>query len=264
MNQNEHIEWNRQHWNAITPVNFKSDFYRMQAFQDGESSLDPLVLDALGEIRGKKILHLQCHFGQDSISMARMGASVTGVDFSEEAIRTAKQLAEAEGADAQFICCNIYDLEQHLNEKFDIVFTSYGVIGWLPDLEPWAKFIHRYLKKGGEFHLIEFHPVVWMLDNDFQFIQYSYFNVEPIIEDTSGSYADREAAVQTRCVGWNHSLREVLNPLLQTGLQIQSFDEVDYSPYACFQHTIEISPGRYQIENLQGKIPMVYLLKMSK
>src|SRR5690606_20725019 len=119
-------------------------------------------------LKDKKVLHLQCHFGQDSISLARLGASVVGVDLSDKAIEQAQHIAQELNADARFICCDIYDLPKHLNEQFDIVFTSYGTIGWLPDLDKWASVIHHFLKPGGQFIFAEFHPVVWMFDNDFK------------------------------------------------------------------------------------------------
>jgi 2-polyprenyl-3-methyl-5-hydroxy-6-metoxy-1,4-benzoquinol methylase len=112
----------------------------------------------LADVKGKKMLHLQCHFGMDSLNWARLGADVTAVDLSDEAIKEAKQLNDALGLNAKFICCNVYDLKELLDEKFDIVFTSYGVVGWLPDLDKWAEIIAYYLKPSGTFYLAEFHP----------------------------------------------------------------------------------------------------------
>jgi SAM-dependent methyltransferase len=192
--------------------------------------------------------------------MGRLGADVTGVDLSDRAIEKARELAGSTGVNAHFICCDVYDLPNHLNEKFDIVFTSYGTIGWLPDLDKWAGVITQFLKPGGRFIFVEFHPVVWMFDDDFQRVGYNYFNKEMIIETESGTYADRDADIHGEYIMWNHDLAEVLNALIKTGLQLNQFNEYDYSPYNCFKHTVEFEPGKYRIRHLEDKIPMVYSL----
>ena len=191
--EKKHVELNRQLWNNRVDIHLSSVFYRMEEFMAGASSLNEIELALLGDIRGKTILHLQCHFGQDTLSLSRMGASVTGVDFSDKAIAKAKELAAELGTDTEFVCCNIYDLPSHLDKKFDIVYTSYGTIGWLPDLEAWAKVIAHFLKPTGRFIFVEFHPVVWMFDNDFTHVGYAYSNKGVIAETESGTYADREA-----------------------------------------------------------------------
>jgi 2-polyprenyl-3-methyl-5-hydroxy-6-metoxy-1,4-benzoquinol methylase len=175
-----YIEINRSAWNHKTEIHIASDFYDHANFMKGTSSLKSIELDLLGDLRGKSILHLQCHFGQDSISLQRMGAQVTAVDFSDKAIESARKFAEETQADVRFICCDIYDLPQHLNETFDIVFTSYGAIGWLPDLNRWASIVSHFLKSQGSFIFVEFHPVVWMFDDDFTEVRYAYMNNGPI------------------------------------------------------------------------------------
>lgn len=256
----QHIDLNRQTWNARTAAHFQSDFYDVPGFVAGKSSLNSIELDLLGDVRGKSILHLQCHFGQDSLSLARMGARVTGVDLSDKAIDTARGLAAQVGLSEQatFICCNVYDLPQHLDGQFDIVFTSYGTITWLPDLGPWAALIARYLKPGGKFVFAEFHPVVWMFDDDFKGVGYRYFNSGPLMETETGTYADRNADLHLQYVGWNHGLAEILSSLLGAGLRLTTFQEFDYSPYNCFRHTIEFEPGKFRIQHLGDRIPMVY------
>lgn len=255
-----YIAINRASWNKRTEVHIGSDFYDMENFLKGKNSLNDIELKLLGDLKGKKVLHLQCHFGQDSISLARMGAQVVGVDLSDKAIAYAQDLAKDLNADARFICCDIYDLPNHLKEQFDIVFSSYGTIGWLPDLDKWASIITHYLKPGGQFIFAEFHPVVWMFDNDFQKIAYSYFKTDAIVESYSGTYADKNAAVAIKDVSWNHSLAEVLSSLLKAGSQIKYFEEYDHSPYPCFNAITEYEPGKYRIGHLGNNIPMVYAL----
>ena len=258
---NDYLKINRQTWNEKTDIHINSEFYDMNGFKDGKSSLNEIELKLLGDISGKSILHLQCHFGQDTMSLSRLGADVTGVDFSEKAIENAVKIAKELNINAKFVCSDIYSLPQNLNEKFDIIFTSYGVIGWLPNLTKWAEVISQFLKPGGTFILAEFHPVVWMYDDNFEKIIYSYFNVEPIIETETGSYADRKADKTTTCVVWNHSLSEVISSLIGQGLAITDFEEHDYSPYNCFNNTAEISPGKYVISHFGNKIPMVFAIK---
>lgn len=259
-----YLKINKQLWNNKTEVHLNSEFYDNENFIKGKSSLNPIELALLGDIKDKSVLHLQCHFGQDTISLSRMGAKTVGVDLSDKAIATAKDLAQQTNANAEFICCDVYDLPNHLNQKFDIVYTSYGTIGWLPDLDKWAKVVSQFLKPNGQFVFVEFHPVVWMFDYDFKKVEYSYFNVEPIIETEEGTYADKNANIKDESVSWNHDLSEVINSLIQNGLSINCFNEYNYSPYNCFNNTIEVAPNQYRVKHLGAKIPMVYSLVASK
>lgn len=263
-NENNYIEINRNSWNNRTETHLKSEFYDLEGFMKGKSSLNEIELELLGDIQGKSILHLQCHFGQDTISLSRIGANVVGVDLSDKAIESAKQIAQETQSNTRFICCDIYDLPNHLNEKFDIVFTSYGTIGWLPDLGKWAEIISNYLKPNGQFVFVEFHPVVWMFDDNFEKIGYRYFNSGAIIETESGTYADKTAEITQSYVMWNHGLSEVINSLILNGIEIKSLNEFDYSPYNCFNKTIEFEPKKYRIAHLDNKIPMVYSINAIK
>lgn len=258
---NQYFESNKSIWNQRTAVHKDSSFYNLEGFKKGEPVLTSIELNELGDVKGMKILHLQCHFGMDSLDLARMGAKVTGVDLSDVAIKEAIQLNAELGLDAKFICCNVYDLKELLDEKFDIVFTTYGVIGWLPDLRKWAELISYYLNPGGKFYLAEFHPVVWIFDDDFTHIKYSYENRELIVVENEGTYTDRQASIEGKEYSWNHSISEVLNSLLFAGLKLEFFNEYMYSPYPCFRNTIEVETGKWQIKGLEGKIPMVYSLR---
>lgn len=255
-----YLDLNRDSWNRRTPVHVASEFYGVEEFVKGTSSLKHIELNLLGDVKDKRILHLQCHFGQDTLSLARMGAKVTGVDFSDKAIEAANTLANKINTEARFICCDIYSLPEQLNEEFDMVFTSYGTIGWLPDLDKWARVIHRFLKPGGKFVFVEFHPVVWMFDDEFKDIKYNYFNSGPLHETENGTYAEQNAPLKTEYIGWNHSTGEMLSSLLNNGIQLLSFEEFNYSPYACFQNTVKIDEDKYQIPHLGDKIPMVFAL----
>lgn len=259
-----YLEINKKSWNAKVEPHLKSDFYFVDEFLKGRSSLNSIELELLGNIKGKTILHLQCHFGQDSISLSRMGAEVTGIDLSDKAIETAKDLAQQCGTGTKFICSDVYELPNILDQQFDIVYTSYGTIGWLPDLDKWAGVISHFLKPGGKFIMAEFHPVVWMFDDDFTKVAYNYFNEKPIIETYEGTYADQSAEIVQEYVMWNHSLAEVLQSLLQNGTDLKTFREFDWSPYPCFRHVEEFEKGKWRIPQFGNKIPIVFALAAEK
>ncbi len=188
----DYIQTNKILWNKKTAIHIHSDFYDNENFLKGKTSLKDIELALLGNIKGKKILHLQCHFGQDTLSLARMGAQVTGVDLSDAAILEAQKLATQLklSQQVQFICCDVNELDKHLDEQFDIIFTSYGTIGWLPKIDKWGQLIAHFLKPKGQFIFVEFHPVLWMLDDGFQQLAYPYFNTQVFHEEYTTSYTD--------------------------------------------------------------------------
>lgn len=254
-----YINVNKDAWELKTAVNVESEFYDNASFLSGKNSLNAIELELLGDLNGKTVLHLQCHFGQDSLSLARLGAHVTAVDFSEKAIAQAQEMNNLLGLNVEFICSNIYDLKKVLDKKFDFVFTSYGVIGWLEDLDKWATIISSYLKPKGCFVMVEFHPVVWMFDDEVKHIVYRYFKDEAIEEVVSGTYADKSAHIEYETITWNHSLAEVLNALIKNKIEIRSFEEYDYSVYNCFNNTVEDN-GKYRIKHFGNKIPLMFSL----
>lgn len=259
-----YLEVNKDAWNQKTEVHIGSDFYDLESFIAGKTVLPSKDLQMLGNIKGKDILHLQCHFGQDTINMSRLGANVTGIDFSEKAIETAQNLAKQCHTNTQFICSDVYSVPQKLHQHFDVVYTSYGTIGWLPDINAWAKVVSHFLKPGAEFVFADFHPVIWMFDNDLKEVTYSYFNKETIVEEIKGTYADKDADITTKTISWNHGLAEVMQALINEGLEIVHFEELDYSPYNCFSNMIEVEPGKFRFEKYGDKLPVMYALKAIK
>ncbi|CAG5080011.1 class I SAM-dependent methyltransferase [Parvicella tangerina] len=260
----DYLNINKSNWNSRVDTHYNSDFYDINSFRIGETSLNEIELGLLGDVTAKKIAHLQCHFGLDSLSLTRMGAKVTGLDFSDKAINTAKQLNSDLGLDARFVCADVYRANEFLPNDFDIVFTTYGTIGWLPNINKWAETIKNLLKAGGKLIFVEFHPVLWMFDDNFNEISYSYFNREDIITSSIETYTDGEVISQPKTVSWNHSLGEVMQALKSQGLQIEDFNEYDYSPYDCFANTTKISEKKYQIKGMEGKLPMVYSVVASR
>jgi len=252
----EYIELNKAAWDKRTPIHIQSQFYNNSAFMSGKNSLNPIELNAIGNIEDQSLLHLQCHFGQDSISLAKMGAIVTAVDFSKTAINEAKKLARDLKVDVNFIENNVLTL--NINEKFDIIFSSYGVIGWLPDLNEWAKTISKHLKKGGVFLLTEFHPFVELVKNN----GYDYFyNPKPDIEINKGSYTDGGDNLITKTCWWNHSLTDIFSALESNGLKLTLFEEFDYSPFP-LEGMIKKEEGKYILkERKKNTTPYVFNLK---
>lgn len=260
----ESIDLNRALWDARTKHHVGSKFYDVEGFLAGSNSLSALELELLGDVSGKALLHLQCHFGQDTLSLARMGAQATGLDFSGEAVRAARELAERAGLAATFIEADVLEPRPELDGRFDIVFTSYGVLGWLPDLGVWGAHIARYLKPGGRLVLVEFHPVAWMFDPAFTRVAYSYFNRARIEETETGTYADPAAAIGLTSHTWNHSLADTCTALLDAGLRIDRFGEHDGSPHGCFQPGVKNADGLFRIAGLEGKLPLVFHLVASR
>lgn len=255
-----YLDINRKLWNAKVDSHLKSDFYFVDEFLKGKTSLNSIEIELLGDISGKEILHLQCHFGQDSISLSRLGAKVTGVDLSDYSIKAAENLNKECGTDANFIATDIYTLPNVLDQKFDIVYTTYGTIGWLPDLEKWAKVILNFLKPGGQLIFVEFHPFIWMYNEDFTEIKYNYFQDEPIIETSQGTYADQSANITLEEISWNHELSAVVQSLINENLVIKNFQEYNFSPYSCFKNMRETEKGKFHIPHFGDKIPYVYSL----
>ena len=260
----EHFTANRDLWNARADLHYTSAFYDVEAFVNGAGTLNAIELGLLGDVRGAELLHLQCHFGQDTLSLARLGARVTGLDLSDTSIAKARELSGRCGLEATFIESNVLDRRPELEGRFEVVFTSYGTIGWLPELGAWAANIAAYLKPGGRFVFADFHPALWMFSNDWTRVQHSYFNREVIAENETGTYADRDAPLQLPSFGWNHSIADVLQGLIDAGLSVEAFREFDRSPYDCFQNTVPTDDGHFMIKGMEGKLPMVFALRATR
>ena len=259
-----YFETNRNTWNARVEIHAQSEMYDLEAFKKGKTSLMRYELDALGNVSGKSLLHLQCHFGQDTLSWSRLGAKCTGVDISDKGIALAKTLNTALNLDAEFVCCNVLDTSKYVAKPFDIVFTSYGVIGWLPDLKPWGKMIAERLCPGGTFFIAEFHPIVWMFDylNGEPKMKFGYMQDEPIYEEYRGTYADKNAKIISKEYGWNHGLGAVVNALTEAGLHINYLNEYHESPYNVLPDLLKTEFGMYTTKD--KLYPLIFCLKATK
>ena len=259
------FEYNRESWNELTILHADSNFYDMDNFKKGKTSLNHIEIEELGDIKGKKILHLQCHFGMDTLSLARQGAEVVGVDISDASIQKAEELSAELKIPAKFIRSNVYDVEQVLNETFDIVYTSYGAINWLDNLDKWAKIISHFLKPNGMFYMVEFHPFIYTL-NDNSEISDSYFKTQALETAVEKSYTDNSEVSNRNLkhIEWHHSLSEVLNSLITNGLKIEFLNEFPYQVYNCFPNLTENKKGKWISDKYGDKIPHMYSVKAKK
>lgn len=258
---------NRSLWNEWARIHAASDFYHLDDFKSGAITLNDLERGEVGPVAGKSLLHLQCHFGLDTLSWARLGANVTGVDFSNEAITLADQLAQALNIPARFLCSDIYALDDLLQEQFDIVYTSYGVLSWLPDIPRWAKIAADRVKPGGFFYIAEFHPFSWVLDDEAQEyrLRYPYFNRDVMAFQVQGSYADRAAKVETRVeYGWNHTLGEIITSLIDAGLTLEFLHEFPFSVYEQLPYLKPDDQGLWRQNDEPAMMPLIFSLKAWK
>jgi SAM-dependent methyltransferase len=260
-----HLEANRRLWDTWTAVHTRSDFYRVEAFKAGESSLKHIELRELGSVTGRTMLHLQCHFGLDTLSWARLGAQATGIDFSPAAIRVALSLSQQLGLSAAFQCAEVSESPSVLRGSFDIIFTSYGVLCWLPDLNRWADLIARYLNPGGIFYLVEFHPLLSMFDDAGRDLRYSYFaDPQPLAFDGTQSYAGGEPHEPITHYEWNHSLGEVITALAAAGLRIEFVHEFPYSVYGCYPFLVKISPEKFVMKDHPEGMPLLFSIRAKR
>jgi len=267
-----YLEANRALWNEWAEVNARSEFYRIEDFKQGRKNFRAYELAEAGPVAGKTMLHLQCHFGIDTLVWAREGAIVTGVDFSPRALEIARGLSDELGIPATFVESSLYDLPSRLSDTFDVVYTSRGVLGWLPDIERWAEVAAGFVAPGGFLYITEVHPFLQVFEDegDVDFhrpvLRYPYWeHEEPLAFEVQGSYADREAEISsTHEYGWNHSLGEIVTGLARTGLRIEFLHE--------FPFLEGPSPGREPQPDgthrlpadLAGRMPLFFSLKASK
>ncbi len=261
-------------WEAWTAIHAEGSFYDLAGFRKGGIRLTDEEVEAVGDVRGKTLLHLQCHFGIDTLSWARLGATVPGADFSPAAIRLARELAADLGvADARFVESNLYDLPATLAGEFDVVYTSRGVLGWRPDIGGWARVVAHFVKPGGIFYISEIHPIAQAFENEGVApgelrLAYPYWShVEPLVFDVQGSYADPTADVgEQREHGWDHGLGEIVTALIDAGLTLEWLRESPELDWGA-DFLVETAPrsGRYRLPpEVKGELPLMFSLRARK
>ncbi|WP_037912148.1 class I SAM-dependent methyltransferase [Actinacidiphila yeochonensis] len=243
---------NRANWDERVPIHTSGSFYDLPSFVGGRDTLRDFELAEVGDVRGRTLLHLQCHIGLDTLSWARHGAAVTGLDFSAPALDTARDLAARTGATAaRFVTSDLYDAVETLDGRtFDVVYTGFGALCWLPDLARWARTVAALTAPGGFLYLAEFHPVADVLTEDGRSVDGDYFHRGPLVFDEPGTYADTSAPMTaTRTVEWQHGVGDVVSAVAAAGLRVE------------FLH--EYGHGHFRLPPGQG-LPQVYTLRASK
>lgn len=264
-----YIEANRRRWDQLTLEHATSDFYDLAGFKAGKDRLRSIELSELDDVAGKKLLHLQCHFGMDTLAWARRGAVVTGVDFSPNAISLAQSLREELEIPARFYCADVYDLPAVLADEFDIVFTSYGVLHGLPDLRRWGEVIAHFLKPDGIFYIVEDHPFFRVFrpkpEGEFKAERSYFYSPEPQRVEATGSYATGDKGIANVSYVWDHSLGDVINALVEAGLQIEFLHEFPYAARAKFPFMQQGEDGWWRLPPHQhGTIPFLFSLQARK
>ena len=265
------VESNRVLWNTWADLHVGSDFYDVEGFLADPDSrpLDSIERELIGDVAGARLLHLQCHFGLDTLRFARMGAYATGVDFSENAIHAARDLSERSGIPATFVHADVTDLPLAVEQgSFDVVFTSYGTITWLPDLSPWASGIASRLKPGGRFHIIDMHPTLWVFDEELAEppirVRYSYFDCEAVRFERTGSYAVPDADIVSVEHSWQHTFEDIVGSLRAQGLVIESLREY---PKIAWQHMpfmVQDAEGFWVLPAGMPEIPLLFSVTARK
>jgi SAM-dependent methyltransferase len=263
----EGVSSNRDLWNAWTPHHVESEFYDVEGFVADPASqpFDPIVRAVIGDVSGLRLLHLQCHFGLDTLRLALAGAHVTGIDFSHEAIVAARVLAERTGLPAVFVESDVRALPDEVPvASFDVVYTSHGVLSWLPDLRPWAATIARSLAPGGVFHVIDGHPTPWIFDDETLEpplrVRYPYFGHDALVFEERGSYAVPDADVTTVSYSWPHTFEEIVGSLLAEGLVIESLREYPKTTWRMLPWMVRGDDGFWRLPPEFPEIPLMFSL----
>ena len=267
-----HREANWLNWEDRVPIHLTAQEY--EDFKADAGNISRVVefdSEELGDVRGKSLLHLQCHIGRDTLSWAKLGASVTGVDFSPRAIEAARKLSEASGVPGRFIESELYDAPTALNEQFDIVYTGVGAINWLPDIRRWAGVVAGFLKPEGVFYIREGHPVMWSLDYEREdeqlVIGYPYFETaEPMrFDDEDTTYmGDGSKLDHATIFVWNHGLGEIVSALIDVGLRIESLKEYQFCDWQSFPKMLQGDDGLWRMPEHAERLPLMYSLRAVK
>jgi SAM-dependent methyltransferase len=259
---------NQSRWDELAPVHLAS-YPEVEILRQGGIALDEIEVREVGDVRGKKLLHLQCHIGTDTLSWARQGAVVTGVDFSAQSVTCARQLQRELQLEATFLQSNIYDVRDVLHHPFDIVYTSRGVLCWLSDLDEWARIVADLLKPEGIFYLMESHPILNIFDDEQPgplTIVHRYFHrSEPTLWDEPyPDYADDAFVCQRPSYEWDWSVSDIVNAIIKAGLRLEFFNEYERLFWKRFPGMTERTERWYWFPEHEGRLPLLFTLRASK
>ena len=266
---------NRASWDERAPAHAASPDYAFDRFVDDPDFLSDVVrfdLPRLGDIAGLRGVHLQCHIGTDTLSLSRLGARMSGLDFSPASLAQARRLAGKVGADIEFVEADVYDAVNVFGpEAFDLVFTGVGALCWLPDIRRWAAVVAGLLRPGGRLFIREGHPMLWSLDDermdDLLVVEYPYFErEEPVIFDDGGTYVRTDVTFEQNLThSWNHGLGEIVSALLDAGMELTALVEHDSVPWDALPRRMEqIGGGEYRLIDRPWRVPHSYTLQAVK
>jgi SAM-dependent methyltransferase len=271
MTMDEHRATNLANWESRVPIHAASQLYDLEHLAADPGRLSNVMRrDApeLGDVAGLDVVHLQCHIGTESVSLAKLGARVTAVDFSPSALAVAQDLAHRAGVDVRFVESEVYAAPAALaGDRFDLVYTSVGVLCWLPDIRGWARVVAALLRPGGRLYLREGHPVLWSLDDEradeLLVIQYPYFERrEPTRFATEVTYADGDARVSSPVTyEWNHGLGEIVQALLDAGMVLTRLVEHDAVEWQALPWMVRGDDGRFRLPSGGERLPLSYTLE---
>jgi SAM-dependent methyltransferase len=256
---------NRANWNERVAIHAKSRFYDVEGWLRDAPGPPLREVEAIGDVAGRTLLQLQCHFGMDTLRWARAGATVTGLDFSPAAISEARSLAARTGLSdrATFICSNVYDAPRALaGQQFDVVYVSLGSLNWLPDVSAWGEVVASLLLPGGRFYLHDVHPFSSCFDDDGETIIYGYFEEQdhPYVDDAADTYTDGGEVSSKRTYDWNHSIGEVVAALTSQGLVLDSLIEHDWTLFQRFPWLMQNQSGLYVFPEDRPRLPLSFTI----
>ena len=268
----DYAEINRANWDERAPAHAASPDYAVDRFASDPAHLSEVVrfdLPLLGDVGGLRGVHLQCHIGTDTISLARLGASMTGLDFSNASLTQARRIAGLAGADVRFVQAEVYDALTVLEPaSFDLVYTGIGALGWLPDIARWAAVVAGLLRPGGRLFIREGHPMLWALEDSrpdgLLVVEYPYFErEEPMVFDEGGTYVETDAVfTHNRTHEWNHGLGEIMTALMTAGVDVTGFAEHDSVPWEALPGQMErIGGGEWRLADRPWRLPHTYTLQ---
>jgi SAM-dependent methyltransferase len=259
---------NRRMWDERVPIHLDSALYDVAAFRSGErpNVLRDFELTEVGDVDGRDLVHLQCHIGTDTLSWARLGARVVGLDFSQPAIDSARSLATEIGVAAEFVCADVLDAPAALGRTFDIVYTGLGAVNWIPDIGRWARTCADLLRPGGFLYLAEFHPFIrifaWEGD---RVIEHDYFDRAPTFGDSPGTYTDFDApTVDNASYEWQHTLGDVVTAVAEAGLVLELLGEHDHIVYPRWPWLVDDGSGIFRTPAGMPRLPLMYSLRARK
>ena len=262
---------NRDNWDSRVDIHYGSELYGVERFTSNPDHIGSIVdfdKDIVGDVTGKRLLHLQCHIGTDTLSWARLGADVTGVDFSEKSIEAARRLSRESSTPGRFVVAELYDSPSVVDETFDIVYTGVGAICWLPDIRGWAEVVSSFLEPGGTFFIREGHPIMWALDWEDQenlTLKYPYFEGSPPLEFSDDStYAGEGSLEHPKTFDWAHGVAETLQALIDAGLRIDQVADYDFCEWQGIDQMVLGDDERWRLPEGQERLPLMWSVLATK